>query len=180
MIIDILIVLAVIVIGLIVFIASRPSDFIITRSATIPAPASVLFDQVNDLHLWNAWSPWARMDPNSEKTYEGVKSGVGAIFRWKGNKEVGQGSMTILESVPDKLVRIRLDFLVPFKATNFAKFTFEPKGDQTLVTWSMTGNNSFIAKAVVMVMNCDKMIGGIFEKGLVNLQEVTAQMTVNS
>jgi len=180
MIMEVLIAFALIVAALIVFIATRPSTFRVSRSATIPTPSSVLFAAVNDLHQWEAWSPWARLDPHAENTYEGSPSGVGSVFRWKGNGKVGQGSMTILESVPDQLIRIKLEFLKPFQATNLAEFTFEPKGNQTVVTWSMSGTNNFVGKAVGLFINCDKMCGDMFEQGLSNLKTVTQSLTVSS
>jgi len=169
MILYILIALAVIVAG---FVAMQPTDFRISRSATIPAPASTLFEEVNDFHKWEAWSPWARLDPNAKNSYEGAPSGEGAIMRWVGNNQVGQGSMTLMESRPNQLIRIKLEFLKPFQATHTAEFTFKPSGDQTLVTWSMSGKNNFASKAFVLLMNCDKMIGTQFEKGLENLKTV--------
>jgi uncharacterized protein YndB with AHSA1/START domain len=173
MIIYILIALAVIVAGLVVLVAMQPTDFRITRSATIPAPPSVVFEEVNDFHKWEAWSPWAKMDPAATNTFAGPPSGVGAIYTWAGNNKVGEGKMTLLESRPSQLIRIQLEFLKPFQATNIAEFTFAPAGNGTLVTWSMTGKNNFMSKAFVLLMNCDKMVGGQFEKGLQNLSEVT-------
>jgi hypothetical protein len=170
MIIYILIGLTVIVAGLVVIVAMQPTDFCISRSATILAPASTLFEEVNDFHKWEAWSPWARLDPTAKNSYEGAPSGVGAIYRWVGNNQVGQGSMTLMESRPDNLIRIKLEFLKPFQATHTAEFTFKPSGDQTVVTWSMSGKNNFAAKVVVLLMNCDRMVGTQFEQGLENLK----------
>jgi hypothetical protein len=172
MIIYILIAVAVSIAGLVLVVARQPTDFRISRSATIPAPASILFEEVNDFHKWEAWSPWAKLDPHAKNTFEGAPSGAGAIFRWVGNNQVGQGGMTIMESKPSQLIRIKLEFLKPFQATHSAEFTFKPSGDQTLVTWSMSGKNSFASKAFVLLMNCDKMIGSQFEKGLENLGSV--------
>jgi ribosome-associated toxin RatA of RatAB toxin-antitoxin module len=177
MLIYILISLAVIVAGFIIVVAMQPANFCITRSATIPAPAEALFEEVNDFHKWQAWSPWAQMDPTAKNTYEGAPSGVGAGFKWEGNNQVGQGGMTILESRPDQLIRIKLEFVKPFKATHTAEFIFKPSGDQTVVSWSMTGKNNFMSKAFVLIMNCDKMIGCQFEKGLANLKSVVASGT---
>jgi len=69
-------------------------------------------------------------------------------------------------------VRIKLEFLRPFKATNTAEFTFQPQGNQTIVTWTMSGKNNFLSKAFGLVMNCDKMIGGDFEKGLASMKSI--------
>jgi hypothetical protein len=53
-----------------------------------------------------------------------------------------------------------------------AEFTFKPEGNQTVVTWTMTGKNNFIAKAMSLVMDCDKMVGGQFEKGLASIKSI--------
>jgi uncharacterized protein YndB with AHSA1/START domain len=166
----ILLAFVVLVGALVVFIATRPSDFRITRSATIAAAPEALFTQVNDLHRWNSWSPWAKIDPNAKQTFSGPPAGVGASSTWAGNNEVGEGRMTITESRPNDLVQLRLEFFKPFQATNVAEFTFQPEGAQTLVTWTMTGKNNFIAKAFGLVVDCDKMVGGQFEQGLAQLR----------
>jgi hypothetical protein len=179
MFITVLVIFAVVIIGFVIVVALQPSAFRITRSATIPAPASVLFAELNDFHRWEAWSPWAKLDPNAKNTYAGTPSGVGASMHWDGNSKVGEGRMTNVESRPDKLVRIKLEFMKPFKATNAVEFTFEPTGEQTLVTWSMSGTNSFVGKAMVLLMNCDKMVGDMYEKGLANLQDATKRAIIN-
>jgi hypothetical protein len=106
----ILIGFAVIVVVFVVIVALQPSDFRVARSATISAPASAVFAQVNDFHKWEAWSPWAKLDPAAKNSFEGPPAGIGAIFRWAGNDEVGAGSMTIIESRPSELIRIKLEF----------------------------------------------------------------------
>ena len=83
-----------------------------------------------------------------QRTYEGANSGRNAGYRWEGNNKVGAGRMTIVESVPPERVAIRLEFTRPMRATNRTTFTFVPKGlEATDVTWSMEGNNGFMAKA---------------------------------
>jgi uncharacterized protein YndB with AHSA1/START domain len=168
----ILVAIAAVVVVFVVVVAIQPSEFRITRTATISAPAPAVFAQVNDFHNWETWSPWAKLDPAAKTTFEGQSAGTGAIFRWAGNKEVGEGSMTITESHPPDLIRIKLEFLKPFAATNTTEFTFTPEGNQTAVTWSMAGKNNFIAKAICLFLNMDKMVGGQFEKGLGNMKSV--------
>ena len=153
-----------------VVVASQPAAFRVERSATIPAPASVVFAQVNDFHKWDAWSPWAKLDPAMKATHSGAAAGPGAIYHWEGNKDVGEGRMTITESRPNEMVRIKLDFIKPFESTNLTEFVFKPSSNQTAVTWTMTGEKSFISKAVCLFMDMDKMVGGDFEKGLAAMQ----------
>ena len=161
----------------VVLVASRPANFRITRSATIPASPAAVFEQVNDLHKWQEWSPWAKLDPNAKVTFEGPEAGKGASFHWAGNSEVGEGKMTLVESQPGELVRFKIEFTSPFTATNDTEFTFKPAGDQTEVTWTMSGKNNFMAKAFSLFVDCDKMVGGQFEEGLNNLKSVVASAT---
>jgi uncharacterized protein YndB with AHSA1/START domain len=161
-----------VVAALAAFISSRPAEFNVTRSAVIAAPPAKVFANVNELQKWEAWSPWAKLDPGCKTTFEGPAAGTGAVMRWDGNSKVGTGSMTITESRPAESVQFRLDFLKPFKATNTATFTFRPEGGNTAVTWTMNGQNNFISKAMSCVMDCEKMVGPQFEKGLSQLKAV--------
>jgi len=164
--------LAVIVIAFAAFIAARPSQYRVARTVTMAAPASTVFAEVNDFRRWNAWNPWAKIDPAMKETYEGAPAGPGAIYTWAGNREVGQGRMTVTESRPNELVRINLEFLKPFAATSTAEFTFRPDGDRTAVTWSMVGQANFVAKIIHLFVDMDTMIGGNFERGLVDLKSI--------
>lgn len=168
-----LIIAALVLALLVVFIATRPAEFRITRRAPITAPIAAVFPHVNELRKWEAWSPWAKLDPNAKSVYEGPAAGVGASMTWAGNRDVGQGRMTILESRTDELIRLKLEFYQPFVATNTAEFTFKLEDGHTVVTWCMFGTNNFLAKAMNLVINCDKMVGGQFDKGLASLRAVS-------
>jgi uncharacterized protein YndB with AHSA1/START domain len=169
----ILIALAVIVVIFVVAAALQPADYRVTRSVSVSAPPGVVFAQVNDLHQWETWSPWEKLDPAMKRVHEGAPAGTGAIYAWTGNNKVGEGRMTITESRPNELVRFKLDFIKPFASTSTAEFTFKPEGDQTAVMWSMTGEKNFISKAVCLFMSMDKMVGGDFENGLANLKSLS-------
>ncbi len=162
----------VIILLFVIIVAMRPAEFTYVRSAKIPAPPEKVFPHVNDLHKWEKWSPWAKLDPSAKNAYSGPEAGVGATMAWTGNNKVGAGKMTIIESRPTDRIRIRLEFLKPMKATHTAEFTFQPEGNQTLMTWAMSGRNNFMGKAFGMLVNCDKMIGGQFEQGLASLKSV--------
>jgi len=174
MILEILIAVAAIVAVLAAVIAMRPSEFRVSRTAIIAAPAATLFAEVSDFRRWAAWSPFEKSDPAMRKEFAGPPAGVGAIYRWSGNKHAGEGCATIVESRPGELVRIRLDFVRPFAGTNVAAFAFEPRGGETAVTWSMGGKANFMFKAMGLFMNCDKMCGDQFEEGLANLRRIAA------
>ena len=170
---------AIVVIFLIV-VATRPADFRVERSATLAASPAALFEQVNDHHKFVTWNPFMKLDPNVKNTFSGPPAGVGSVCSWDGNKDIGAGSCTIIESKPGELVRCRMDWKRPMTGTSTVDFTFKPDGDKTMVTWAMYGKNNFMGKAVSLFMNCDKMCGPQFEKGLADLGAVAALATTTS
>jgi len=154
----------------VIVVATRPANFRVSRSATIGAPPAIIYDHVSNLHKMQEWSPFAKIDPAAKMTFSGPESGKDASFAWVGNAQAGEGSMTCTEARPGEELDYRLDFVKPFKGTNQVVFAFEPKGDQTVVTWTMTGTYNFVTKAVSLFMDCDKMCGPLFEKGLGDLK----------
>ena len=91
----ILLALVLILAALILVVATRPAEFRIARSHSIAAPPKVVFALVNDFHQWNAWSPWAKLDPAMQQTHAGAPAGTGAIYSWAGNHAVGQLHMSV-------------------------------------------------------------------------------------
>lgn len=158
------------IIAAVAMVASQqPDEFKVSRSATMNAPASEIFAQVNNLQNWKAWSPWEKLDPNATSNFEGPDAGVGAKMSWAGNMDVGVGSMTIAESSPD-FIRFDMDFKEPMAGQSTAEFAFKDVSGQTEVTWSMHGKNNFMGKVASLIFDCEKMVGDQFEKGLANLK----------
>jgi carbon monoxide dehydrogenase subunit G len=162
-------VLAVGIVGVLAYAATRPDDFRVQRSATIKAPPEKIFAFINDFRRWTVWSPFEKIDPEMKRTYGATAAGPGATYAWDGNKNIGSGSMTMVDSSPSKVI-IKLDFLRPFEAHNIAEFTLVPAGDSTSVTWSMHGPVPYFAKIIHMFMNMDRMVGGQFAAGLADLK----------
>jgi hypothetical protein len=174
----ILIVLAVIllpVLALVGFVATRAGDYKVERSQTIHAPPEVVFGQVVDFHNWDAWSPWAKLDPNMKTTHAGDPGAVGSSYSWQGNEQVGEGKMTVVEANPPGVLKIELEFIKPFAATNEIVFAFKPAENGTNATWTMNGTHNFVGKAFSLVKNMDQAIGADFEKGLAQLNAVASE-----
>jgi hypothetical protein len=165
--------LALVVVLFLVIVALQPADYRVVRNASIAAPAADVFPQVNDLHKFQDWSPWAKLDPDVKNTYEGPPAGTGAVSRWAGNKKVGEGIMTITDSRPYDSIKMKLEFIKPFASTADVQFDFKPEGNGTGVTWTMSGKKNFMSKAFCLFVSMDKMVGGDFERGLANLKELT-------
>jgi uncharacterized protein YndB with AHSA1/START domain len=169
MLVTILIILAVAILGLLVAASFKPDEFHVARSMAIQAPAERVFNLVDDLHAFQKWSPWAEADPHAHMVHEGAPRGEGAVLRWQG-KKTGKGIMTITKSRPPEGVDMRLEFLKPLKATNEVTFTFAERDGATDVHWAMHGRNNFVAKMMMVFIDCEKMCGKQFEHGLRNLK----------
>lgn len=170
----IFLVLAAALAALLVWVGMKPATYRVERSAVINAAPADVFGHVYDLAKWEAWSPWAKLDPNSKVTFEGPTSGPGAIMRWAGNEKVGRGAMAITEAKPPEAVTIRLDFVEPMEGTSTVGFQFRPQGQTTEVIWSMNGDQGFVERLICTVMGVDveAMIGKDYERGLANLKAV--------
>jgi hypothetical protein len=155
-----------------IFVAMQPDEYIVERSTTMTAPPDVVFNQVNDFHKWQAWSPWAKLDPQAQNTFAGSDAGEGAKFSWSGNNEVGEGNMTIVESRPPEHIKVDLHFIKPFEGKADTHFHFAPEGDGTKVTWRMEGQNNFFGKLMCLFMDMDKMIGDKYDEGLAEMKKV--------
>jgi hypothetical protein len=169
----IFLIIVVLIVGVLIYASTKPDTFSVVRKLSIKASPERIFAEINDFQRWKAWSPWELKDPAMERTFSGATLGVGTIYEWNGNNDVGQGRMEITESLASQKIIIKLDFFKPFEAHNTAEFSFTQNGDQTLVTWEMHGPQIFIGKVMSVFMNMDKMIGTDFEVGLANLKKVT-------
>jgi hypothetical protein len=169
----ILILIAIALATVLVLAATRPNQFRIERSALIKAPPEAIFGHINSFAQWSQWSPWEKLDPTLKRQYSGQDKGVGAIYTWVGNKQVGEGRMEIRESTAPGNIVIQLDFLKPFAAHNTAQFTLVPEGDATRVTWAMFGPSPFVSKLMGLFFNLDKMVGKDFEAGLAQLKSLS-------
>jgi uncharacterized protein YndB with AHSA1/START domain len=157
--------------ALVAYISLQPDAFRITRSGVVGAPVERIYPLINDLHQWEHWSPWAKLDPGQVVTYEGSPLGAGSIMTWAGNSKVGEGKMKISESSPNERIRLRLQFLKPMRAIHDMQIDLRPLGDsRTEVVWTMAGKNEFMAKAMHAFMNMERRIGDRFDQGLANIK----------
>ncbi|NOK08865.1 SRPBCC family protein [Corallococcus exercitus] len=163
---------AVVLVAFLGFVATRPSTFEIKRSTTVRAPASVVYGLVADFNKVATWSPFMKPDPVRKDTYAGVPATVGHSVTWTSTDNSSEGKMTISSLKPPEQLQLQLDFVKPFEATNETVFRFEPAGNDTRVTWVMSGQNGFLSKAFSVFMDVDKMVGSDFEAGLDTLKDL--------
>jgi hypothetical protein len=162
----------ILVAAILILALTKPDTFSVQRTVAIQAPPDKILPLNEDFHFWASWSPWENVDPNMKKTYTGVAAGTGAVYEWEGNMAVGKGRMEITEVIPNSAVTIKLDFEKPMEGHNIAKFSLAATGDNTNVTWAMSGPANFMSKMMQVFMSMDKMMGKQFETGLANLKAV--------
>ncbi len=180
MLVPLLVIGGVLVVILLVVIVTRPAAFAIERSVLIQAPAAGIFSHLVEFRAWAAWSPWEGMDPKSQRIFSTPSAGLGATYRWIGNRAVGEGEMTITAVHPAERLDLTIQFIRPFAATNQVTFSLAPSHGGTQVTWSMRGTNGFLGKAMSLVIDCDKLVGGQFATGLAQLKAVSEKTGSNN
>jgi uncharacterized protein YndB with AHSA1/START domain len=169
-----LMLIAIVVVALValilIYAATRPDTFEISRAIIIAAPPERIFPLLDDLRALNSWNPFVKADPNIKLVYSAPSSGAGASSTFDGNGKVGAGRIQIIESIAASKVVMSLVMDRPMKAQNRVEFRLVPQGSETSVTWAMTGAQPFINKLMCVFVSSDKMVGGIFAKGLADLK----------
>ena len=165
-----------ILIGIVVLIAFlgliAPKSYDVSRSIEIARPRSEVYDYVRFLQKQAEWSPWEKKDPNMNKQFEGTDGEVGAISKWQGNKDVGEGEQEIINLMPNERVDSKLRFFKPWKSESDAYMTMKDNASNgTTFTWGFSGKNKFPTSIFMLFMNMDKAVGKDFEEGLAMLKE---------
>jgi len=161
-------VLGLVIAVVVVLALMQPDTYRVSVSRDMSAPPEAIEPLVTDMREWAAWNPWAEIDPNATLEFSDPAAGEGAWYTWKGNEDMGSGKMTVI-SVADSQVEYDLEFIEPFAGHADVAIAWEPSGDDTAVTWSMEGENTFGSKVASLFMDFQGAIEKDFEDGLANL-----------
>ncbi|MEH0155259.1 SRPBCC family protein [Limibacter armeniacum] len=119
-----------------------PSKYELEQSVLIAAPATEVFDQINELRNWDHWAfVNTENDQRLAVNYTGPSKGVGCRMTW----QLEDGSVSHLEVVkamPPISVEVRLVTNDGAFVSDGA-FTIEEGAGQTLVKWKETGDFGF-------------------------------------
>jgi uncharacterized protein YndB with AHSA1/START domain len=160
------------VLGVLGLAAAQPDRFSVTRQTEVAAPPEVIYPLLVDFRQFGRWSPWEHLDPAMQREFSGPATGVGAVYVWRGNSEVGQGRMEIIGAEPGRRVAVKLDFIEPFASQNHTEYLLTPGATGTQVRWTMDGPMPFVSKLMSVFVSMDAMIGPDFERGLARLKPV--------
>ena len=159
---------------LLAYAATRPAEYHVSRSTMMTATPETVHAIVNDFHQFPHWSPWQKLDPAMQARFEGSERGVGAVYHWSGNRDVGTGRMEITESSPKRVV-MTLDFIEPFAAHTITTFDITPVASGSHVQWTMRGRHDYLGKLMSVFMDMDAMLGKNFDEGLANMKQLAEQ-----
>lgn len=168
----ILIVLVVVVVLFVGYVASKPALFTYSESTLLKASPEKIYPYLSQLKLGGNWSPYEKRDPAMKKTFSGTDGAVGAKMDFDGSKEVGAGSLEILNLVPNQEIKIRLLMTRPMRADHLIMYKLESMGEQTRFTWTMEGENGFLGKLFTTIVDCKAMISKDMNQGFDNLRKI--------
>ena len=163
--------LLIILIGFTMYVAVQPNSFEVSRTRTINAPASVIYNHVIDFKNWEAWSSWAESDPDLKISFSDISKGVDAAYSWE-NKD-GTGTMTTHTANPYENIQQTI------QASDFpsseVSWDFTPNEDNsTHVTWRIIANDLPFAFKIrsVLMGNVEEKIGPHYERSLEKLDSI--------
>ncbi|MFP4846598.1 SRPBCC family protein [Winogradskyella sp. PE311] len=167
----VLLLLLIVIIGFSIYIAVQPNSFEVTRTKTINAPQSVVYNNVIDFKNWEAWNSWKDEKPETIITLPEKTLGIGGFYTWE--DEDGVGTMKTIDTRENSSISQEMQFgdFPPSDVTWDLKANTD---GSTEVTWNIKGENlPFIFKAFSVVMGgMEKQIGPHFERGLTMLDSV--------
>ena len=159
------------IIGTAIYIAVQPNSFEVTKTRTINAPASVIYNNVIDFKNWEAWSSWIEKEPSTVITLSEQTKGINGSYSW--TDKDGTGTMITTKTVENESINQDMQF-ADFP-TSQIKWNFTPNKDgSTLTTWTISGKKlPFDFKAyAAFIGGMEKQIGPHFERGLEKLDSI--------
>lgn len=146
-----------------------PSRYSLERSIDVDADLAAIHHWIDDFRRWREWSAWEDLDPAMSRDYSGPASGVGACYRWAGNRRAGRGEMSIAVCDPHRVaIQVRLER--PVAALNEVEFLLTPMDAGTQVTWVTSGRLTASMRLMKAAGLIDKGMGRDVERGLRRLK----------
>ena len=146
-----------------------PSKVNIERSMTTTASQQEIFEILNSFKNFNKRSPWHDIDPDTEYSFSGPDTGVGATMKWASiHSRVGSGVQEITAVDGQNRIDVRLSFDGQDDAKSY--YIIEQLGESRRVIWGFDADfsNSYLGAYFGLMM--DSMLGPSYEDGLANLK----------
>jgi effector-binding domain-containing protein len=154
-----------------IYVATKDGAFEVKSSEVIAAPAPLLYREVADFNNWKDWNAWTGIEGmimNIEKA-----SGENAELNWQA-EGIRDGKIVTTSAIPYSKIEQQLVMQTSLgESAGSVLWTFEPKGDSTVVSWTLKGDQSFKEKLAFSLQDNDlsDVFHPVFEQSLENLQQ---------
>jgi len=176
----VLFLLLMLVIGVSIYIAVQPNSFEVTRTKTIKAPKSVVYDHVIDFKNWKSWCAWTIEARSAKVNLSENTKGVNSTYSWYSVDD--KGSITTTDTKLNSL--ISQDMQLEHVPLSKGKLQFKSNNDgSTDVTWTVASDNLPFKFKMWSVFNgnMEQYIGPDLKNSLEKLDAVVqAEMKVYS
>ncbi len=167
-----LIILLIGLIGIVVagLAALGPKTTEVERSIYLNAKRQDVYLFLLDFLHYHEWQPARELDPQIKPAYEGPK-GKGGKYIWKGNEQVGSGSLEIVKADPFRFIEMKVIYEEPWQAEATYQYRISSDNQGTKVTWRYEADNSYFSRISMLFMNMDKLLGNELERGLERMRD---------
>ena len=160
--------------GLAGLASRRPDRYRLARGQPIQAPPERLFLLINELPSFREWNPLLRSDRWRTLIQGAITSGVGAQCAGGGGR-IGDGSLTITESLPARRVVMAVGGPPAAMAGGLVHsltFNLLPVDGATVVQAVLQGPASYKAKLAALLLHRERDLGRDLEAGLLTLKRL--------
>ena len=172
--------LAAVIITIVFFVVIAlflPSSAHVEREVELSNPMVQVYDSLNHFKRYNAWNPWFQFDTRANYTLEGQEYGEGAAVSWNSqlDKSVGQGKLTIRESVPEE--RVVMDLENNWRGHNkTSTFTMvqSPQTNAVTLKWAIDVDYGWDLLGRYSGMYLNGRVGELMNEGLGKLAGILA------
>lgn len=155
-----------------IYVATKDGDYSVESSRVINAPTTMLYREVADFSNWKTWSAWSDLEGMKMNLSENT-SGEGAALIWEA-EDLRDGKIITISAIPYNQIEQRLIMKTSMgEAEGTILWTFEPEDDQTRVTWSLSGSQTFKEKLAFTLQDKDftEIFQPVFENSLKDLEK---------
>lgn len=148
-----------------------PASYRVERSVLIEAEPAAIDPYLSTLRRWPEWTPWTKEKyPGMEISFEGPESGVGAVYRWTGER-TGNGMLRLTEADPQQGIAydLRMD---GEDHVSTGRISLEKASGGTKVTWANGGELGMNPLWRWLGLFLDRLMGADFESGLGKLKRL--------
>lgn len=172
----IFILLLIFIVGGAIFFSLKDGNYTVTQSTVIDAPASVVYEQIEDFKSWKNWN--LQFNENNETSVElgSQTKGVDAFYKFTDADIEGKISITGIEE--NKVLRLERTCEQWFaSSTSQESITLVKVENGTQVTWQMKGEFGLVEKAFNTIFNKNRTINvdDQYQQGLKNLSRVVIE-----